>query len=134
MTIQKVIEQIELFHESTELISRKKNSIAQLFLITFIQLSVYYLIPYFILKSFGFDISVYYNLLATSLIYMITSFVPIPGASVANEGAFYIFFKSFFPKSLAIPIIFVWRFITYYFLILLGGIIIIIDMIKKQPF
>ena len=132
--LQKIYEQIELFHESAKLVSHKKIVIAKLFLITFVQLSIYYLIPFFILKSFGIDVNLYYTLLATSLIYMITSFVPIPGASVANEGAFYIFFKMFFAKQLAIPIIFLWRFVTYYFIILIGGAIIIIDMAKKRPF
>lgn len=132
LTLQNSIKQINLFHKSTKLISRKKVAFIFIFFVTFIQLTIYYLIPYLVLKSFGIDNNIYRAIFATSLIYMITAFVPIPGAIMANEGAFYIFFKVFISKSFVVPIIFIWRFITYYFLILIGGIIIITDMTKNS--
>lgn len=134
ITTQKTIEQINLFHESAKLISNKKLFLAIIFLLTAFQTFFYYSIAYFVLKSFSISCDITYVIFVASLIYMITTFVPIPGASGANESAFYIFFRFLLPKSLIVPIIFVWRFITYYFLIFIGGIIIIIDMIKHRPF
>ena len=52
---------------------------------------------------------------------MVSAFVPLPGASGGAEGSFYIFFGMFF-KSAIIPAILLWRIITYYANILVGGI------------
>lgn len=131
-TLKKIIEQINLFNESTKIIESKKFHLLLVSLLTFLQLSIYYSIAYFVLKSFGIACNIFNVIFITSLIYMITAFVPIPGASGANEGAFFIFFRSLLAQNSVIPIIFVWRFITYYFLIFVGGVIIIIDMLKRR--
>lgn len=55
-----------------------------------------------------------------TLLYISASFMPLPGASGAQEYGFTLFFGSIFPGTMMISAIFVWRFITYYFL-MLGG-------------
>ena len=55
-----------------------------------------------------------------TLLYLSASFMPLPGASGAQEYGFTLFFGSIFPGSMMISAIFVWRFMTYYLLMLTG--------------
>ncbi len=60
-----------------------------------------------------------------TLLYTSASFMPLPGASGAQEYGFTLFFDSIFPGSMMISAIFVWRFMTYY-LLLLGGFVAVV--------
>jgi uncharacterized membrane protein YbhN (UPF0104 family) len=60
-----------------------------------------------------------------ALLYISASFMPLPGASGAQEYGFTLFFDSIFPGSMMISAIFVWRFMTYY-LLLLGGFVAVV--------
>ncbi len=61
------------------------------------------------------------------LLYITASFTPLPGASGAQEGGFYLFFRSFFPDSVIFAALLVWRFITYYLFILVGAVAVLVD-------
>jgi uncharacterized membrane protein YbhN (UPF0104 family) len=52
------------------------------------------------------------------------SIAPTPGASGAQEGAFYLFFRWIFPERSLFPALLVWRFFTYYFMLLVGAVTI----------
>ena len=130
--LKKMTDQIDLFNASGRIIYQKKFDLVLIFLLNIIELTFYYFISGFVFKSFGINYAIHEVIFMISLIYMTTSFVPIPGASGATEGVFYIFFKSYFSRQTVLPIIFVWRLISYYFLILLGGLVIIFDMIKRD--
>ena len=130
--LKKMTDQIDLFNASGKIIYQKKFDLILIFWLNIIELTFYYLISGFVFRSFGINYAIHEIIFMTSLIYMTTSFVPIPGASGATEGVFYIFFKGCFSKQTVLPIIFVWRFISYYFLILVGGLVIIFDMIRHD--
>ena len=51
---------------------------------------------------------------------MVSAFVPLPGASGGAEGSFVIFFGKFFGQDI-VPAMFLWRLLTYYVNIALGG-------------
>ena len=53
---------------------------------------------------------------------MIGNFVPIPGGSVGIEGAYLLFFEKFLPTAPLNASLIIWRGITYYFGIIVGGI------------
>ena len=130
--LKKMTDQIDLFNTSGKIIYKRKFDLILIFLLNIIELTSYYLISSFVFKSFGLNYAIHEIIFMTSLIYMTTSFVPIPGASGATEGVFYVFFENYFSKQTILPIIFVWRFISYYFLILVGGLVIIFDIIKRD--
>ena len=60
---------------------------------------------------------------------LIGSFVPIPGATGGLEYGFMSFYGSFIKGSKLNAIMLVWRFITYYFGLILGSIVL---NIKKE--
>ena len=91
-------------------------------LLSIIQLTLYFVIPYFVCLSLGVsNVSMFIVICSTAFVLMISSFVPLPGGSGGAEGGFYLFFKIFFPSTslLAIAIL-LWRLITFYLPILIG--------------
>ena len=60
------------------------------------------------------------------------SFTPLPGASGAQEGGFYLFFKDYFSDNVIFAALFVWRFLTYYLSIIVGFVAVAIDGARRQ--
>ena len=54
------------------------------------------------------------------LLFIGASFTPLPGASGAQEGGFYLFYQSIFPPALQMPALLLWRAITFYAALLIG--------------
>lgn len=103
--------------------------------LTIIQLTVYFSIPYFIYKSFELTGYTYiYLLKLQSFLYMAISAVPTPGNIGANELAFYTIFSSVFPKDMIGYSILLYSGLIYYFVLIVNGIATIIFhwRIKKR--
>ena len=89
---------------------------------TVIQITLNSLVPYFIYRSFGMHTAPVTTMVAAQVfVAMVSAFVPLPGASGGAEGSFYIFFGMFF-QSAILPAILIWRLLTYYMNILVGGL------------
>ena len=61
------------------------------------------------------------------LLFIAASFTPLPGASGAQEGGFYIFFQHVFPADKLVGALLLWRFFTYYFTMIIGVCAVVID-------
>ncbi len=125
---RKVNKQIELFHQDLRILKRKKKMLLKISIFTAVQLSFFFLIPYFVYRSFNLNqVEVFTIIAAAAFVIMITSFVPVPGASGGAEISFYYFFSLFFLKEQLLIAIFIWRFISYYSALIIGGLIIFIN-------
>ncbi len=97
-----------------------------------IGLLCYYMIPFFILHALGIEVE--FNQLPlitamTTFSVAMTCFIPTPGATGGIEFAFRTLFVSVLPilsASLATSGLLIWRFITYYFLMLISFIVYLI--------
>ena len=112
------------FNDSAELLRKKKSIIVKGYLYNIIGLTCYYLTPLFVIYSLGFGDSI--TILATyvscAYVTVIGSFVPIPGGSGGIEGSFLEFFGNFMSPANTKAVVIVWRAITYYLAIIIGGI------------
>ena len=88
-----------------------------------------YIIPLFVFFSLGdfHSLSIIDTLTASAYVYLIGSFVPIPGASGGIEYGFTQFYGNFITIEKIGAVLIVWRFITYYIGIIIGAIIFNID-------
>lgn len=121
-------EQIKLFHQDLELLKKRKKMLLKISIFTLSQLSFFFMIPYFVYRSFNLSgVNVLTIIAAAAFVIMITSFVPIPGASGGAEISFYYFFAFFFLKEQLLVAIFIWRFISYYLALIIGGFIIFLN-------
>lgn len=119
----KIKEEVNKFHQTFK--AYKGNLKVSVFpaLFSCLQLSVFFMIPYFIIVGLSVDISFVNAFAAAALIFMISSFVPLPGASGGAEGAFLLLFSTAFMnsgKSIAVAIL-LWRLLTFYLPIICGS-------------
>ena len=116
------------FHASVEILTTRPWQFLSLFGLALIQVMALMSVIYFVYRGFGLRASPYHHLLTIQLLLYITaSFTPLPGASGAQEGGFYLFFRPFFPEGALLAALLVWRFITYYLFIIVGFLAVIVD-------
>ena len=63
------------------------------------------------------------TLTSSAYIFLVGAFIPIPGSSGGIEYGFTQFFGNFIPKNKISAVLLIWRFITYYLAVALGGIV-----------
>lgn len=116
------------FHSSVEILTKHPGQFLLLFALSLIQVTALMSVAYFIYRGFSLVSNSYLQVLTIQfLLYITASFTPLPGASGAQEGGFYFFFRSFFPDSMIFAALLIWRFMTYYLFIIAGFIAVIID-------
>ncbi|MEG0847245.1 MAG: lysylphosphatidylglycerol synthase transmembrane domain-containing protein [Niameybacter sp.] len=108
------------FYESFKWMKQNKKMIFYMMICSTIQLTAYFLVPYFILKGFHLQGSVSSVIAAQAFVLMISSFIPLPGAAGGAEVSFFTFFKLFFPPNVLNVSILVWRMITFYLTLCVG--------------
>ncbi len=119
--IKKVDEQLILFHEGNKELYKDKYLVLKTYVLTAIQLTSVFIIPYCIYRSFYLSGESATDMIcAQSFVTMSSSLVPIPGSSGAVEGASSVFFSPFFDEKTIKSAIALSRFITYYFTLLIS--------------
>jgi len=123
---------INRFHKGAlRLLEDKKTFIGNI-LYNFIALCSLYIIPLFIMYSMGvFNVmNAAIAVITSAYVMIIGSFVPIPGGSGGLEFGFVNFYGNFITGSKLSALMLVWRFITYYFCMILGAIALNIKKVK----
>lgn len=117
-------EKLTEYHESAHLFKKKKWLFIKCFIYNLISLILFYIIPYFVFMSFdtSLDISILEVMISSAFILIIGNFVPIPGGSGGIEYGFLKFFGIFITSSILSSGLIIWRFITYYLGIIIGGV------------
>ena len=92
-----------------------------------ISLIAYFIVPYFIFKALHIEVkasNIVFIIWMTAFAYVIMSFMPTPGSSGGAEWAFSEVFSKNFVLSGAktASAILIWRFFTYYLVMILGAI------------
>jgi len=120
---RKIHDQLQTFHDAAKLMGNSAKLYLTVMGLSVVQITLGSLMPYFIYRSFGFHTAPVTTMVAAQVfVSMVSAFVPLPGASGGAEGSFYVFFGMFF-QSTILPAVLLWRFLTYYSNILVGGIV-----------
>ena len=124
--IKKWDESINNFHENAKILLKDKLSFVGNIVYNFIALCCLYLIPFFLLLAIGKNdvINPGIAIVTSAYIMIIGSFVPIPGATGGLEYGFVQFYGNFITGPVLSATMLVWRFITYYFGLIVGAIAI----------
>lgn len=115
---------INQFHMSATSLLKNKFLFIKSIILNFIALICLYLIPIFIFYSMGLynSINCFEVIVASSYVMLMGSFVPIPGGTGGLEYGFVAFYGTFITGGVLSAIMLVWRFITYYFGMIVGSI------------
>lgn len=124
---------LEDFHASVDFLTKRPQQFAVLFLLSLVQVLAMMSATFCVYRGLGLNESRYISVTTmATMLFIAASFTPLPGASGAQEGGFYLFFGSIFPQHLMFPAMFVWRFITYYLSIFCGFAAVIYDKAHKK--
>ena len=123
--LEKGKEKIKEFQDSAKIYIKSKKLFVTGILVNILALALIYSIPLVLIK--GMNISANIGLLtvivSSAYVLLIGSFVPIPGGSGGIEFAFLQFFGNFLFNAELSALLLVWRFITYYLGIIIGGLL-----------
>lgn len=83
---------------------------------------------YFVFLAFGYRTVNYWEVFAVqSLLQVSVSFMPMPGASGAQEIGFSAFFRNYFQNNDLYAAVLIWRFFTYYLVVIAGALLVVVD-------
>ena len=124
------------FKNGVRILSKRKWFVLGAFIMQILQQFFLFCVPIFMMRAiegsftsiFGgvFDIFV-----CTAMVSMIAALVPTPGTSGGAEGLSLLCIAPFFYNSPKMAIVLVWRVLTYYANVVVGGIFCL--MVKEKP-
>lgn len=118
---QAINEKIDTFYRESQKLKQEKKKLLLATSLTILQLLAFYSVPYFILLALGVSSSWLQVTQMNIMIIMFMAIIPIPGASGGAEFSFQTLFSSFISTSSTLVLaMFIWRFATYFFGMLLG--------------
>ena len=115
-------EQLESFHTSNRDLYKNRKLLVETYVLTAIQLTTIFIVPYCVYRSFNLSGESIINMICSqAFVTMASYFIPLPGAAGASELSFMVFFGAQFSAETIKSAVLVWRFITYYFTILISA-------------
>ncbi len=122
-SIEKLRTKLGEFHESAIILRQHKSIILKGYLYNIVGLLCYYITPLFVFFALGVKMDPIVVYVCCSYVSIIGSFVPIPGGSGGIEYSFLQFFGGYVTGAVLSATVILWRCVTYYFAMILGGIL-----------
>lgn len=120
------------FRASVDMITHHLAHLIVLFLLSILQVSLLMSAAYCIYRALGLHEATHAQLLTLqTLLFIGVSFTPLPGASGAQEGGFYLFFGKIIPSELILAALLMWRFCTYYITLLIGMCSVVYESVRS---
>lgn len=124
--IKNLNEYVDKFHDGALILLKNKKDFVKTIMYNFIALSLLYLTPLIILYGLGdyTSMNIVKTIVSSAHVMLIGSFIPIPGASGGLEYAFTQFYGVFIKDSVLILVMLLWRSLTYYMGVIIGGLLL----------
>lgn len=115
-TVAYIDNELNSFHEGFAVLRSHVGMMCSSMVMSMLQLTAFFMIPFFLFRAFGvMTLTPATVISAQAFVTMISSFVPLPGASGGAEYSFYTFFSPFCADRGVINLIMLlWRMITFY--------------------
>ena len=125
--------ELEKYQESAVYIKEHKKLMIKTLVTTFIQVIIYYSIPYWVYLAFGFTGYNFFQIVTLqAMLYATVSGIPSPGAVGVSEGAFIEIFKGVFPATMMNSAILLNRGASFYLFVIISAIITTITALKTN--
>lgn len=132
-TTQKFNDYVTKFHDGTKYLLKDKFNLVKVILLQILGLACVYVVPLPILFGMGdftsFNVAI--AIITSAYVMLIGAFVPLPGGTGGLEYSFVAFYGNFITGSKLTALMLMWRFVTYYFGMIVGGILLNISRRKK---
>lgn len=131
-TLENATNSLEESYVGIRYLLKEPALLVKVSLVTFVQLTVYFSLSWVIFAGFGLEANDYFTVVSCqAFIYLIASFVPLPGAIGASEASYITFFNYVYgdPSVVALST-FIWRAFTFYLPIVVGMVLTL--MVNKE--
>lgn len=127
--VEETVDKFEAdFDSYTDDFKEKKKSVVWGILLSVPQFILQMSVLYFVFRSFGYRQAGFLEIFAMqSLLQVSVSFMPMPGASGAQEIGFSNFLRPYFVNNDLYAAVMVWRFFTYYLVVIAGALLVVAD-------
>ena len=132
-TLKNATKSLEEAYTGIRFLLKEPAVLIKVSLVTFVQLTVYFSLSWVIFAGFGLDLESlgmdpvegYVTVISCqAFVYLIASFVPLPGAIGASEASYITFFNYVYKNPSVVALsTFIWRAFTFYLPIVLGMIL-----------
>ena len=130
---KRLSETASLFHESMDRMRQHPLEIVRQLFLGGVQQLLLMSTLYVIYRGLGHSASSYPEILAMGLAqYISAAYVPIPGASGAQEGVFSMYFRHVFPGGHCFAAMMLWRITTFYLPLIVSAISILFYRRKEE--
>ena len=121
-TLYEATKSLEESYVGIRYLLKRPGLLIKVSLVTFVQLTVYFSLSWVIFAGFGLEANDYFTVVSCqAFVYLIASFVPLPGAIGASEASYITFFNYVYGDASIVALsTFIWRFFTFYLPIVLG--------------
>ena len=128
---EKIFKVLDDFYQTERELKKNKKLVILGILLNIVSLVCFYVTPLFVVSGLHetTNLTFIHTITASAYVYIIGSCVPIPGGTGGIEYGFTQFFGMLIPNSQLQASLISWRFITYYFGIIIGAILF--DFEKK---
>lgn len=127
--------ELEKYQESAVYIKEHKKLMIKTLVTTFIQVIIYYSIPYWVYLAFGFTGYNFFQIVTLqAMLYATVSGIPSPGAVGVSEGSFIEIFKGVFPATMMNSAILLNRGASFYLFVIISAIITTITALKTKNY
>lgn len=111
------------YSEAITALKEHKLETFKLFIVSIVQILVFYSINYWVYCSLGLSGSSAFLVISMqAILYVAVAFIPTPGAAGGAEAGFALLFGPIYGAVNMSVALILWRIITFYFIILFGGI------------
>ena len=133
-SLKKWNERCDEYYKNAQVLIHHKKVLIKSIIFEIISLLICYMIPFVLAYALGFgnNIAWYASLAASSYIFIMGCYVPIPGATGGMEFAFTGFFGNFVFGYQLSAFVVIWRFFTYYLPVIVGAILFNINHNRKK--
>lgn len=126
-SLNKWNERVEDFYEGTEYLKKNPFLCFRTFIYNLMYLLLMYVMPFFVILALNNGpldgVTPMKTIISSAYVLIMGSFVPIPGASGGIEYGYYRFFGNFITGSLLKASLLIWRTISYYVPMIIGGLL-----------
>lgn len=128
---EKIEEGLNQYNESAIFIKSHKSEFVKAVLRVFVQIIFFHSIPYFVYRAFGLtDCSFIEIFSMQAILYTTVSSLPLPGAIGVSETLFLKIYGMAFGKTLLSGAMLIYRFVSFYFYIIVSAIVVIVNAIR----
>ena len=130
---EKMEAELNKYHSSAIYIKKHKKLMVKTLCTTFVQVMLFYSIPFWVYKSFGFnEFNIIQIITLQAVLYATVSGIPLPGAVGVSEGGFLNLFTIAFTEATLSGAMLLNRGISFYLFVLISGIVVMVNIFREK--